>query len=288
MDKKIAVLLTSHNRKNKTIACLQSLYQANLTEGYQFDVFLVDDGSTDGTTEAIEKSFTNVNILQGTGNLFWAGGMRLAWKTAIEYDKYNVYLMINDDVVLKKDIFINFIATDTYVIKTTNKSGVYSACTVEEKTGKPTYGGTRILKSGILLKTERVFYATLPQKCDMTNANILWVSSSVVDKIGILDEHFTHGIADYDYALRAKKEGFPVYVAQGIGGYCSDDHAPMWKSSKNSLKERIRYLKSPLGLQYKEYLFYLRRHFPLSYPYTFLMLWLKTFFPFLWEKFKKR
>ena len=43
---KIAAILTCHNRKEKTLACLHSLFSIIST----IDVFLVDDGSTDGTS----------------------------------------------------------------------------------------------------------------------------------------------------------------------------------------------------------------------------------------------
>ena len=47
----IAVLLTCHNRKEKTVACLTELYNCTIPANYAFEVFLVDDGSTDGTAQ---------------------------------------------------------------------------------------------------------------------------------------------------------------------------------------------------------------------------------------------
>jgi len=126
----------------------------------------------------------------------------------------------------------------------------------------------------------------IPQSCHFTNANILWVSYEVTAEIGIFDSKFTHAIADYDYSLRAVKRGIPVYITPGICGHCSDDHGNNWKPSDIPLMRRIEYLKSPKGLAYKEYMFYILRHFPLNYPYSFIMVWLKTFFPQFWEKRK--
>lgn len=79
----IAVLLTCHNRREKTLSCLQSLFGATMPEGYKTEVFLVDDGSTDGTGEAVEKCFPQVTVIQGDGNLYWNKGMNLAWKNAV-------------------------------------------------------------------------------------------------------------------------------------------------------------------------------------------------------------
>ena len=53
----IAVLIACHNRKYKTVKCLQKLYSQNNTENIKFKVFLVDDGSTDGTEHVMEIYF---------------------------------------------------------------------------------------------------------------------------------------------------------------------------------------------------------------------------------------
>ena len=46
--KTIATLITCHNRKDKTLACLDALFSNHLPDRVLLDVFLVDDGSTDG------------------------------------------------------------------------------------------------------------------------------------------------------------------------------------------------------------------------------------------------
>ena len=83
---RIAAIITCHNRKEKTLVCLKSLFQII----QNIDVFLTDDGSTDGTSEAVKKIYPQVNIIQGDGNLFWSRGMYIAWKEAVKggYDYY--------------------------------------------------------------------------------------------------------------------------------------------------------------------------------------------------------
>lgn len=282
----IAVLLTCHNRKDKTIACLESFYKADKPEGYLFDIFLVDDGSTDGTSDAIKQRFPDVNIISGNGNLFWAGGMRLAWRTAMNSKEYYAFLLLNDDVVLYNYFLSNLIFSEQYALSKTGKKGIYSGATINNITNEVTYGGEKIITNHFIVKRQLLAPTEVPQKCDLTNANILWISKEVVGIIGFFDERFTHGIADFDYSLRAIKQGIPVYLAPNIGGVCMFDHGRNWKSSNSSLKERISYLKSPKGLAYKEYLYYIKKHFPLYLPYSFTMLWLKTLFPFLWDKLK--
>ncbi|MCB0846867.1 MAG: glycosyltransferase, partial [Bacteroidetes bacterium] len=60
----IAVAMTCHNRRPKTVNCLERLYaQEGINENFSLDIFLVDDGSTDGTAQEVEKQFPQVNII---------------------------------------------------------------------------------------------------------------------------------------------------------------------------------------------------------------------------------
>lgn len=284
-EMRVAVLLTCHNRREKTIACLESLYRAAVPSACQMDVYLTDDGSTDGTGTAVRELFLHVNVIQGDGNLFWAGGMRLAWKTAMERLKYDAYLLINDDVLLHRDFILNLLKAEAYSLAETGKKGIYSGATVDGITGKVTYGASVITHNHLIVTMKILPLAAVPQQCDLVNANVLWISGCVADQIGIFNERYTHGIADYDYSLRALKHKIPVWLAPHVCGECDHDHGNNWKTNA-SLRERILWMKSPKGLAYNEYLYYIRKHFPAYLPYSFIMMWMKIFFPFIWDRFK--
>ena len=73
----ITVIFTCFNRREKTLQCIKSLSGGNKDIAFQY--VIVDDNSTDGTYEALEdlkRSGMTIDVLRGTGNLFWAGGMR--------------------------------------------------------------------------------------------------------------------------------------------------------------------------------------------------------------------
>lgn len=287
MDFKIAVLITCHNRKEKTLNCLNSFFNATYPPSYNFDIYLVDDGSSDGTKEAVIQLYPKVTLILGNGNLYWAGGMRLAWNTALQYANYDAFLLLNDDVIVFKDYFKNLLQCNQFSIETYNKSGIYALSTKDPISNKLTYGGSIVTQSFLKLKINRISPSLNVIPCHFTNANILWVSNNVVKEIGIFDKLYTHGIADYDYSYTAFKAKLPVLLAPQFGGLCTEDHGKSWKSSNNSLKERINYLYSPKGLAYPELIKFYRKHFPLYLPYIFIMLWLKTLMPIIWEKFKK-
>ena len=276
---KIAVLLTTFNRIQKTLTCLQSLREQELPQGVELEVFLTDDASADGTADAVKKQFPATHVFSGTGSLFWAGGMRATWSKAVLHNP-DYYLLLNDDTLLNKDAVSLLLKSGSGALPS-----ICIGSTCDDHSGQISYGGWKV-SSPKRWKTERIHSSTNYMECDFGNANILLVSKEVVTKIGILADHFTHSLADYDYTLRSKKAGFSVEVAPGFLGSCIDDHGNNWKSSNTTLKERIQYLKSPKGLAYKEYLRCIKDHCPLSYPSAFLKLWMKTFFPFIWDKLK--
>ena len=285
--KKIAILLTCFNRKEKTLSCLRAVYNQKQEDShFLVNVYLVNDGSTDGTQEAVKFFFPLVNIINADGNLFWAGGMRLAWQTAINADKYDYFLLLNDDTILFTDTLKNILNNNTSLTTKYNKRGITIGTTIDEALGKITYGGKKL--TGNIFPTS---YAVYDEKeavdCDLGNANIMFIPNEVNEKIGILSNKFTHGIADYDYTLRAKKAGVWVMVSPGYAGFCSDDHGRSWKGGNVALKKRIDFLYSHKGLSYKEYLYFIKVHFPLNLPLAFTKLWLKTLFPFIYDRFKK-
>lgn len=197
---KIAVILTCFNRKKQTISCLEQLYKSvekfnnNSKDEIALSVFLTDDGCTDGTSDAIREKFTDrdITILKGNGNLFWAGGMRLAWNSAIKSGKdWDFYLLLNDDTDLLDGTWDELMGAHQYSLANYGKGGVYSGITsAKSDHNKMTYGGD-VWVNRLLAKSQRLKPTGTPQRCDMTNANILLVSNEVVKKIGIFSEAYT-------------------------------------------------------------------------------------------------
>lgn len=284
---KIAVLLTTFNRANQTINCLISLKNAIKPINWDISIFITDDNSSDETVSSIISNFPDINITVSKNNLYWARGMNESWKRALSEFKYDAFLLLNDDVILFENFWFNIKSTHDYCLKYNKVGGVYVCSTLDPFNNSITYGGSILKKYFLRIKTEILIPSITPLTCQLTNANILFVTLNVVNKIGILDDKYIHGIADYDYSLSAISKKIKVYVTPNYGGYCINDHGSNWLNSSYSLKDRIDYLYSPKGLSYKEYCYYLFKHFPFYAPYGIFMLWMKTLFPIFWDKLKK-
>jgi len=282
--KKIAVLLTCFNRKQKTISALTHLYTAKKAHtDIELSVYLTDDGSTDGTGDAVRSAFPEIKVLEGNGDLFWAGGMRNSWKEAT-HGTYDAFLLLNDDTNVYPNLFDQLLITHQECIKSYGSSGIYIGSTKEPETNAYTYGGAVFLNR-FLFKYKFLHPSGSVQPCELGNANIMLVTNDVVNEIGLLSEGYRHGVADYDYTLKALNKKLPILIAPEYCGTCSHDHTDVYESfPKKTFKERLKILKHPLGLDFHSNLLLMRRHFPIRVPGVIFAAALKLFFPNLYVK----
>lgn len=234
--KKIAVLLTVHNRKTKTLASLSALYNQSLPENCNIEVFLTDDGCTDGTPEAIRSEFPQVNIVTGDGNLFWNRGMYKAWEAASNSYDYDYYLWLNDDTILR-DNAIKILIEDAYIKP--NAVIVGTTCAVGNDK-KITYGGKQL--GGLITPNGSL------QKCDTFNGNIVLVPRSIFKRIGNLDWTYQHAIGDLDYGWMVTHAGLDNFVSREIIGECdSNPINPAWMRPDVPFVKRWKNFHTPLA-----------------------------------------
>lgn len=288
---KIATIITCFNRKEKTLKCLTSLfhaldiYNSNAVNKIELSIYLTDDGCTDGTCNAIRSSFNDkdITILQGTGNLFWAGGMRFAWKEALQkHDEWDFYLLLNDDTFMKENCFFQLLDANCYSQIKYKMQGIYSGVTCDiVDNNKITYGGC-VWKNYLLGTTIPLIPNGIPQKCDKANANILLVSKFVVNTIGIFWDGYTHIGADYDYSLQCNKHKIPVLITSEICGFCEYDHRNPEEEKEKvlsmTLNERRAYFNHPLHPD-EDRLKFKKRNTPLRYPIGVIGRFLNLYFP---------
>jgi GT2 family glycosyltransferase len=275
---KLAVILTSHNRRAKTLACLEALFGQIDGESVVVHVYLADSGSTDGTPEAVIGNFPQVKLMSCNNDIYWCGGMRIAWTEAINRS-YDYYLLMNDDTVLLPNAVKIFLELARTVRAKEGRDGIIVGSTLDPVTKKRSYGGVvRRGKNGDVTPTDEL------QLCDQMSCNCTLVPHQVAELIGNLSPEYTHALADHDYSLRAKAKGFSVWVAPGYLGVCSSNPIPLWENPKVPLRVRLKALHSPTGLPPREWVIFCRRHLPFQWPLRLILLYLHVIFPQLWLK----
>ena len=270
---RVAILLTCYNRKETTLACLSSLYEQELPEDVSFNVYLVDDGSTDGTEQTVSQHFPRVKIIFGTGSLFWCGGMRLAWEEASQ-SAYDFFLWLNDDTQLLSNAIDVLVKTAASIKDKELIDSIIVGSCIDPETREYSYGGRLLNKSELITPSE------FPQECEMINGNIVLVPAGIFKCIGNLSPEFTHTSGDNDYGLRAKKKGFKLWIAPGYQGLCAkNENMEQWANKNIPIKKRLKLLHSPKGQPFYETYIFAKRHKGFLWPLDLIKLYSRVFFP---------
>ena len=272
--KKIAALLTVHNRKEKTLACLGDLFKQHLPEGVVLEVFLTDDGCTDGTRESVKEKFPQVVIVNGDGSLFWNRGMVAAWKEAAKSD-YDFYLWLNDDTFIYCDAIGRLLNSS---VSHQDKAIIVGTTSTVGKNEDVTYGG-RDVNGNLITDVDE------EKQCKTFNGNIVLIPKHVYKKLGTNDPHYRHALGDHDYGLMATQNRIEIWTASGILGECDRHDIPtVWMDPSQPFLKRWKNLFSPLGNNPFEFFYYRKKHYGLA---AACMTFASNFLHFLFPKFWK-
>lgn len=264
----LAVLLACHNRRDKTVACLRALRRSAEAAGIAYSVYLFDDGSTDGTAEAVRAIEPDVLVLHGDGSYFWNRGMHVAFARAMG-NGHPAYLWLNDDTLLDTS------ALETLLFTLDGPGGgeaIVVGAVRDPQTQAVTYGGSRRVDPRWRPFLARMVEPTgHAEPVDVINGNVVLIPDAVARRVGNLDPGFEHAMGDTDYALRARRSGITILQSGAFVGACGRN------STKGTLRDRnaplLRRLKdafSRKGLPPRSWFTLCRRHGGLLWPIHFL------------------
>lgn len=228
------VIIPVHNRRETTLKCLSQLKSQGDLEAFQ--VVVVDDGSTDGTGEVIQKDYPQVHLLTGDGNLWWTGsvemGMRYAFSKGADY-----FIWLNDDTLPEQDAISN-------LVKECNENQPCAIAAQCYNTGRPTYGGHVIRASGL--------YPITPSQnqtisVDTLCGNLTCIPRGAIEVSGFPSSCKTpHYHGDTLYTWKLKTHGFQILVTDKSRGICeSNPGDPSWLNSNTPAVEIWKKIQTP-------------------------------------------
>ena len=244
--KNIAILMTCYNRAETTLRCLRLLFAQKGDSG--LSVFLVDDASPDRTGLRVKAEFPQVEVINGTGSLYWCKGMNLAWSAAGA--GFDAYLWLNDDVELAEDAL-------SHLIEDGNKTGWHGAIVGSflDHNGRMTYG--------VMENWEWIEPVGVPRlTTGDISGNCVLVPKEVYERVGIIADCYSHAYGDYDYSARMRKARVPYYLASHFCGTCENDK-PDYALEAKPLVERVKCLFKPNGHNWRDAIIYRWRHYGL-------------------------
>ncbi len=272
----IAVLMTCFNRRAKTLACLEALFKQENIEDVQLHVFLVDDGCTDGTGDAVRGNYPDITVLQGDGSLFWNGGMRLAFGEAMKQG-FDYYLWLNDDTVLYPIALKTLISTSLDLQVKQRKDAIVVGSTQDVNNWQLTYGGVTRPVKWRSTTFALISPCDTPVECETMNGNCVLIPYNIVRSVGNLESEFAHAMGDLDYGLRTRYAGFSIWVMPGFAGTCSNNSADdSYKIVGISASKRLIRMIQPKGLPFSSWHVFTKRHTGWLWPMFWLWPYLKV------------
>lgn len=287
----VAVLLTCFNRRDATLACLSRLFSQKLPSTSRIKVFLVDDGSSDGTGAAVRSHFPAAHVIKGNGNLYWNQGMRLAWQAAAEAGDWDAYLWLNDDTMLLEGALGQMLQTLEQQKQKTGQPGIVVGSCREpwsvEQGARSVERGARSVEQGAggrehYHAPRPTPHAPCPQPpapCPLPpakltyggrrekgliepkaeaqeilgfNGNLVLVAREAFQKLGNLNPAYCHAYGDIDYGIRARQSGIPIWLAPGYLAECERNGLLPWRDPQVPLAQRWKAFRGAKGISIKD------------------------------------
>jgi len=215
----IYVVIAIHDRLAATLECLDCIIKQAFT---QYQIVVVDDGSTDNSAQVITQRYPQVTVLSGDGNLWWAGAMAKGVQYVLDRATDTDYVLsLNNDVTFASNYFVQLVQTSQRY----HDAIVGSLC-------KDVIDRSHIHDAGITMNWYKYQYGQLDY--DATKAVVTAVDTisgrgvlipvSVIKRIGnFAYRSLPHYGTDYEFGFRAKRAGVPLVVDYTAVVYLKND-----------------------------------------------------------------
>lgn len=212
----LSVIIVSWNTKEKLRENLTALYKS---EGdFSFEVFVVDNASSDGSAQMVKNEFPDVNLAESKENLGFAKGNN----QGIHLSKGDFVLLLNPDMKVFPDTFYNMVKWmrgETWVslagCHLVNESGE----TVKHVRRFPSF----LDQLAIVLKIPHIFPKVLnkylrinfdysrPAMVDSIRGAFFMIRREMLEKIGGLDERYFLWFEEVDFCKQVYANGGEVW-----------------------------------------------------------------------------
>lgn len=206
MTPKIYILLPVHNRRNITERFIDCLIAQTYTN---YHLVLIDDGSVDNTDEMVKSKVSNLTVLVGKGDWWWAGSLQqgIDWLEQHNTDDADIVMFANDDITFEADFLQKVVSILDGLNNTLLLPQIY-----EEKTGK-------VKESGVEADLQKFTFkpASSPDKINCLPTRGLSMRMSDLQKIGgFRSKLLPHYWSDYEFTIRAYKKGLKLRTSPDL------------------------------------------------------------------------
>ncbi len=202
------IIIVNWNGKELTLDCLDSLRHVAYRNRR---ILVVDNGSTDGSINAIRKRFPDIEILPLGENRRFAGGNNAGIRHALAR-RADLLLLLNNDTTVDPgclDPMVDRIRSDPAIGIVAPKILYYSAPEVLWYAGG-TISFWRGTMRHVGIREQDRGQRDLPGETDYATGCCLLARKELVDTIGLLDESYFMYTEDADWCMRARRAGYRI------------------------------------------------------------------------------
>jgi len=238
----LSIIIINWNTKNLLLRCLTSIDQK--VKGIQKEVFVIDNGSADGSPAAVRKRFPEVVLIQNPIN----HGFVTANNQALNRSKERYVLLLNPDTEVKAGA----IQTLFSFMESRSEAGVAGAQLLNgDGTRQNSIANFPCLATELLNKSllRWIFPKTFPGKeiaysepieVESVIGACMMVRRDVTERPGLLDEDYFLFLEETDWCYRIRRAGWKIYHVPEAEVY----HFQGKSAEKEKKKAKVEYYRS--------------------------------------------
>jgi N-acetylglucosaminyl-diphospho-decaprenol L-rhamnosyltransferase len=211
----VAIILVNWNTCQLTVACIESLPAA--LGSYQAEIWVVDNASQDTSVEHIRQYYPHVHLIENNENR----GFAAANNQAIQASESRYVLLLNTDTLAKPGSIAALIQFAEQHERAgmvgpmlLNPDGSYQGSFAPQ----PTIQTELLSAAGIGVRLFGRWYpnaspaqATVAQQAGYIQGACMLVRRSVIDQVGLMDEHYFMYSEEPDWCLRMMSSGWQIW-----------------------------------------------------------------------------
>lgn len=204
----LSIIIVSYNTKTLIAKCLDSIYSSLQKSQIEFEVIIVDNGSTDGSLDMIRK-YSRTLLIKNKKNF----GFGYANNQGIKKSKGNVILLLNSDIIVLDRAIENlydFLITQTNTIV---GGKLFNNDLSPQTSCGPGYNLLTIF-TALFLKGDYLHITRYSpnkiKKVDWVMGACIMAKKELFNKVGLFDEGIFMYMEEIDFQYRAKKLGINI------------------------------------------------------------------------------
>jgi GT2 family glycosyltransferase len=250
---RVSIVVLNWNGRDMTVDCLHSLLALS---DVQFRITVVDNGSSDNSTEAIRQQFPDVQIIANKHNLGFAAGCNVGMEQALTEQGCDYILLVNNDTILDTGLLAE-------LVREADQNPKIAICSPKIFYYDPSdllwwAGGTYSLWTGMAVHTGR------RQKdegqydgvrdLDWATGCVMLLRVKALREVGLFDAKIFANSEDVDLSLRVREAGYLIrYIPTAL----------VWHREgvdlRKNVGERLRFfmfMRNTLWVMHKHARFY--------------------------------